>query len=132
MDRTAATGVEMTAQLFDGPTYDPALDEVRLKGQIQDVFEFMSDHMWWSVEAIATSTHHPAASVSAQIRHLRKAKHGAWEIDRLRYDGGLFRYRLTGRHAIPETKLSLNAQLRQQVKDLERELAKCHGQKVLL
>ena len=118
----------MSDQLFDGPTYDPALDEVRLTGQIEAVFAFMSDHQWRMVWEIAESIGHPHESIAAQLRNLRKEKHGAWEVERRGLGGGMFEYRLTGRHAIPETKLSLNAQLRQEVADLKRELAKCQGQ----
>ncbi len=122
----------MTANLFDGPTYDPALDEVRLKGQIQDVFGFLSRWDWCSVGEIALATGHPHNSISAQIRNLRKEKHGAWEIERRREGTGFFQFHLTGNHVPPETKLSINAALRQQVNDLERELAKCQGQGELL
>lgn len=116
--------------LFDGPTYDPALDEVRLTGQIEDVFAYLSLGLWLPVSEIAAWTEHPEASVSAQIRNLRKARFGAWEIERRR-KGNEYEYHLTGNHVPPATKLSINAQLRQQVADLERELAKCRGQETL-
>ena len=101
--------------LFDGPTYDPALDEVRLKGQIQDVFECLRGGKWWSVRTIASYTNHPAPSVSAQVRNLRKTKHGAWEIECRRSWLGQYEFHLTGNHVAPETKLSINASLRQQI-----------------
>ncbi len=115
--------------LYDGPTYDPALDKVRLTGQIEDVFRLMSSHHWYTVKEIAHCTGHPETSVAAQIRNLRKVDHGAWEIRRSHKDHrGLYAFRLTGNHVPPDTKLSLNAQLRQRVADLERELARCQGQ----
>ncbi len=116
------------ADLFDGATYDPALDEVRLTGQMRDVFECLKHRAWVSVTEIAKRTGHPENSVSAQIRNLRKRRFGAWEIQRYRHKSGLFLYLLTGKQTIPETKDVLVSQLRQEVARLERELAKCHGQ----
>lgn len=85
--------------LFDGPTFEPALDEARLLSQIGRVFNLMRDGQWRTVSTIAASTGDPEPSVSAQLRHLRKARWGGHTVNRRRYPGdpvvsGLFQYQL--------------------------------------
>jgi hypothetical protein len=54
---------------------------------------------WLTLHDLSHLTHYPEASISAQIRHLRKPKYGAFKIAkqfRGRSDegGGVFEYRL--------------------------------------
>jgi len=82
---------------FDGEVYDPALDKERLNKQIGRVFEAMRQGDWLTLEEISGKTGDPPASVSAQLRHLRKHKFGAYLVaKRARGDRelGLFEYRL--------------------------------------
>lgn len=82
---------------FNGPNYDPKHDQARLTGQIARVFDLMKDGQYRTLEEISASTGDPAASVSAQLRHLRKERFGAHEVTkRPRGDRahGLFEYRL--------------------------------------
>ena len=82
---------------FDGPVYTRRDDHRRLTGQIKRVFLVMRDGHWRTLSEIEDATGDPAASVSAQLRHLRKEKFGAHTVDkRARGDrqGGLFEYRL--------------------------------------
>jgi alkylated DNA nucleotide flippase Atl1 len=84
---------------FNGPDYIPALDQVRLTEQILRVFQAIQDNRWKTLKEIAELTGDPEASVSAQLRHLRKERFGAWIIDKQRrgYEKrGLWEYRLTG------------------------------------
>lgn len=84
---------------FNGPDYIPALDQVRLTEQILRVFQAIQDNRWKTLKEIAELTGDPEASVSAQLRHLRKERFGAWIIDKQRrgYEkSGLWEYRLTG------------------------------------
>jgi hypothetical protein len=37
---------------------------------------------WLTLDEMATATHFPPASISAQLRHLRKPRYGAWKIQR--------------------------------------------------
>ena len=76
----------MNAQptLFDGPVYDPALDRTRLSGQIARVFRLMSDGQYKTLREIATATGDGEASISAQLRHLTKPKHGSHHKDKRR------------------------------------------------
>ena len=39
---------------------------------------------WLTLEELARKTHFPEPSISAQLRHLRKAEHGAFEVDKRR------------------------------------------------
>ena len=82
---------------FDGATYQRKLDFARLTGQIKRVHDCMADGCWRTLTEIADVTGDPAASVSAQLRNLRKTRFGAFVIEkRARGDRsrGLFEYRL--------------------------------------
>ena len=79
---------------FDGSDYVPPRDNPRLSKQYLRVFEFMKSGQWWSLGEIADYTGDPQASVSAQLRHMRKPRFGAHTIEK-RYKGeGLYEYRL--------------------------------------
>ena len=82
---------------FDGPAYEPAHDQARLSGQIARVWTVMGDRSWRTLNEIASLTGDPPASVSAQLRHLRKERFGGHTIERqARGDrgDGLWEYRL--------------------------------------
>ena len=81
---------------FDGSTYNPSLDHVRLTGLLQKVFRAMSDGNWHRLSELAYKCQGSEASVSARIRDLRKDKFGAFQVDRKRHEKvkGLFLYRL--------------------------------------
>lgn len=73
---------------FDGKHFDPELDAVRLTQQMRDVFECLcGGHGWLTVSEIKGMTGHPEASISAQLRNMRKVKFGALDI-RGRYREG--------------------------------------------
>ncbi len=79
---------------FDGADYRPDRDDARLTGQLQDIFTLMKDGQFRTLERIAFVTNHPPASISAQLRHLRRKRFGAHTVNR-RYDGGgLYSYQL--------------------------------------
>jgi len=92
----AATGAE-----FDGRYYDPALDADRLRAQIGSVWNALADGNWHSLREISEQSGAPEASASAQIRHLRKARHGGWIIS-LSREGGRTRGRLAYRMQNPD------------------------------
>ena len=82
---------------FNGPDYVPELDDVRLTGQILRVYELMKDARWRSLDDIARATGDPHASISAQLRHLRKERFGGHEVNKKRAGdekSGLFIYQL--------------------------------------
>jgi len=65
-----------TALDFDGPAYRPEHDRERLTGQLRRIVDVMKDGEWRTLEEIREATGAPEASVSAQLRHLRKARFG--------------------------------------------------------
>jgi hypothetical protein len=84
-------------QRFNGSDYNPEFDDKRLSGQIKRVFNLMSDGKWRTLNEISEATGDPHASISAQLRHLRKDKFGAHVIlKRSRGERviGLFEYKL--------------------------------------
>jgi hypothetical protein len=87
-----------TAPRFNGVVYDPALDDGRLRRQIGRVFALMSDGAWRSLQEIADATGDPHASLSAQLRHLRKRRFGGHTVEKRRRTsrGGTWEYRLAG------------------------------------
>jgi len=79
---------------FNGPEYVPERDFVRLTGQCLRVFECMQGGRWRTLNQIAILTGDPHASISAQLRHLRKARFGGHTINRRHVAAGLFQYQL--------------------------------------
>ena len=82
---------------FDGPAYEPEHDQVRLTGQCLRVFNCMRDGRWRTLSEIEAITGDPQASISAQLRHLRKDRFGGHEVERQRrgdQSAGLHEYRL--------------------------------------
>lgn len=79
---------------FDGADYNRARDDARLTGQILRVWNCVSDGKWRTLKQIAQETGDPEASVSAQLRHLRKPRFGGYTIEREYIANGLYKYRL--------------------------------------
>jgi|GEM_PF-842969 len=69
---------------FSGPDYDPALDCERLTKQIGRIFDLMKDGQWRTLEEIAEVTKDPQASISAQLRHLKKPQFGGHTLKKKR------------------------------------------------
>jgi len=80
---------------FDGDDYVDERDRPRLSGQIQRIYNLMADGLWRTLEAISRATGDPPASVSAQLRHLRKKRFGGHTVERQHMGNGLYRYRVT-------------------------------------
>ena len=81
--------------IFDGADYVPKRDDVRLTGQLLRVWNVVCDEQWYSLKEIAERTGDPEASISAQLRHLRKPRFGAHLVERLHITRGFYKYRLT-------------------------------------
>lgn len=88
---------DFSASRFNGASYQPKLDDVRLRGQIKRIYEVMKDGVWRTLGEIEALTGDPPASISAQLRHLRKPRFGGFEVNKrargLR-DNGLFEYQV--------------------------------------
>jgi hypothetical protein len=79
---------------FAGSEYEPMRDDVRLTGQLLRIWNVVSDQRWRSLDEIAQATGDPQASISAQLRHLRKERFGAHEVEKLHMGNGLYKYRV--------------------------------------
>ena len=79
---------------FNGAGYVPARDDERLSRQIDRGRIAMADGQWRTLGEIADITGDPEASISAQLRHLRKAKHGGHKVYKEHVENGLFLYKL--------------------------------------
>ena len=84
---------------FNGPDYDRKLDYVRLTGQIARIYRAMDVKIfqWKTLDEIACLTGDPEASISAQLRHLRKKRFGSHTIKKRRRgepERGHWEYRL--------------------------------------
>ena len=88
---------------FDGSDYDPERDDVRLQGQQLRIWSLMRDGAWRGLADIAARTGDPEASISAQLRHLRKPRFGGFVVEKRHEGGGLYAYRVLA-------PASLNAQ----------------------
>lgn len=79
---------------FHGETYDPDRDHDRLATQLATVRDLMHDGNWRTLDEIAEATGHPAPSVSARLRDLRKRRFGGFTVQREHVENGLHRYRV--------------------------------------
>lgn len=76
------TQIDLFNNDFNGSNYVREFDHSRLKGQALDIFNLMKDNKWRTLDEIADHTGHPHASISAQLRHLRKPKFGSHVVDK--------------------------------------------------
>ena len=91
---------------FNGSDYIPSLDDKRLTTQHERVKQAMSFGRWLTLSELEVITGDNQASISAQIRHLRKKRFGGFTIEkqrRGRAGNGLFEYRLV----FPNEQMSL-------------------------
>jgi len=84
---------------FDGDDYTHDRAYIRLSTQLDRVYKVVSDGKWYTLSEIASKTNSPEASVSAQLRNLRKAKFKEqygddYDIVREHVSGGLYRYQM--------------------------------------
>jgi hypothetical protein len=126
----------MTVPQFNGSNYNPSVDHARLSKQHERVRDCMLDGVWRTLEEIAALTGDPPASVSAQLRHLRKPRFGSYTIEkRARGDraSGLFEYRLEASQKeaqkvnsmklyLPHTTLTVRRTYVQNNKEVENEI----------
>ena len=87
-----------------GPTYDETVDGPRLNTQMLRIRDFMLSRglQWLTLDEIQKGLEglyrcrFPAASISAQLRHLKKKEFGSHILDKRRRGAtGLYEYRLT-------------------------------------
>ena len=86
--------MDFTKVRFDGADYVASRDNQRLGKQLDRVVWAMQDEMWHTLGAVARMTGDPEASVSAQLRHLRKPRFGGHTVERRYMSNGLYEYKL--------------------------------------
>ncbi len=113
---------------FDGADYDRDLDELRLTGQLFEVWKVATNRIsnggWFTVDYIVQRTGFPANSVQAQLRNLRKPRYGAYLVERRRVtESGLSEYRVGEKGAgKPATVSCLNcARLERIIVEMSKE-----------
>tara|TARA_R110000824_G_scaffold368436_1_gene557756 strand:- start:1185 stop:1535 length:351 start_codon:yes stop_codon:yes gene_type:complete len=79
---------------FDGSDYDPDRDDARLTGQLLRIVQCMNDSRWRTLPDIERETGAPAASISAQLRHLRKPRFGGHTVNKDYMGNGVWQYQL--------------------------------------
>lgn len=92
---------------FQGSHYQDKRDRKRLTGQIGRVYRVMDDGHWRTLNEIVRGTAtdknpngDPHASVSAQLRNLRKKKFGSHTVETQHIENGLFEYRLQKKETV--------------------------------
>ena len=89
-----------------GSDYVAELDEIRLTGQMLKVFEYMRNGKWRTLFEISDATTEPEASISAQLRNLKKDGHNKQNVN---YGGHtVLRRRRGGKGGTWEYKLIVN------------------------
>jgi hypothetical protein len=84
-----------------GPDFDIQQDGNRLMSQLDTIASLMYSAQqagqWLTLYEIESATGYPSASISAQLRHLRKAKFGSHEVRKRRRhgQGGTWEYMVT-------------------------------------
>ena len=81
-------------QRFNGADYVHERDSPRLSVQYERIFTLMKDAEWRTLPEISTLCEDPPASVSAQLRHMRKRRFGLHTVNRRYLGGGLYEYQL--------------------------------------
>jgi hypothetical protein len=82
---------------FNGSDYLPSLDDERLTKQINKLWYCMKDGKWMTLSEIEDYIGAPQASISADLRHLRKKRFGSHTILKKRRgeeSNGLWEYKL--------------------------------------
>ena len=79
---------------FDGPKEkDEKARVARLTGQMFDVYEMLANYgRPWTLRELEHVTGHPQASISAQLRNLRKPRFGGFNIEKEHVGNGLYVY----------------------------------------
>lgn len=80
---------------FNGSDYVPDRDDIRLRGQQLAIWELMRDGKFRTLRQISDATGAPEASISAQLRHLRKPRFGAFNVEKVHLGEGLYQYRVS-------------------------------------
>ena len=81
-----------------GPAYNERLDGERIRKQHEVIRDLTLGFEWWTLHEISERTGYPEASISAQLRHLRKKRFGGYTVNKRRREeeGGTWEYQVEG------------------------------------
>ena len=79
---------------FKGSNYIEQRDHDRLSDQKTKIFNLMEDGIFRTLDQISSQIKEPPASISAQLRHLRKPSFGSHIVNKKYRGDGLFSYQL--------------------------------------
>jgi hypothetical protein len=88
------TQLGFTKARFNGSDYDHSRDSERLGNQLQKIYNLMVDGTFRILAQIEQDTGEPQASISAQMRHLRKPRFGSHTVNKKYLGDGLYIYQL--------------------------------------
>lgn len=78
-----------------GPAYVKELDGKRIAKQHEVIRDFMLNNTnWFTLAELHALLQFPEASISAQLRHLRKKRFGAYRVEKQRRTVGTWEYRV--------------------------------------
>jgi hypothetical protein len=83
-----------------GPAYSPVLDGERIQKQHEVIRDFMLAGVapahggWYTLAELHAKLSYPEASISAQLRHLRKERFGAYRVEKRRRNDSQWEYAL--------------------------------------
>ena len=89
---------------FNGSDYVADRDDDRLTGQLKRIWRCMRDGTPRSLHEIATITGDPEASISAQLRHLRKPRFGGHTVTKTYEGNGLYHYVLVVKEEVTDAE----------------------------
>lgn len=70
-----------------GPSYNEQIDGPAIKRQHEAIRDLMLVGDWLTLDEIAERTSYTTASISAQLRHLRKKAFGSYRVEKRRRRG---------------------------------------------
>ena len=85
---------------FEGPP-DEDSRTARLSAQLVAIRDLMLDGRWRTLAEIERATGAPQASISAQLRHLRKRRFGRYVVEKQHVEHGLWQYRIAVLVGVP-------------------------------
>ena len=77
-----------------GPDFEFSKDGHRILKQHEIIRDFMLDGKWRTLRELSVNLGYPEASVSAQLRHLRKPRFGCYVVKKRRKTLGTWEYQV--------------------------------------
>ena len=85
-----------------GPAYVEERDGERIALQMDAIYQYLSQQRWLTLSEIEDALGYPQASISAQLRNLRKPRFGGHRVIKRYVSNGLWAYQLHRHHAFAD------------------------------